>query len=266
MATDGLDARGLTVRYGGATAVDAVSLRAPGARLTGLIGPNGAGKTSTFNACAGLVTPTAGSVFLDGADVSRLGAAERAQRGLGRTFQRMELFASMTVAENVALGREARLAGSSVLRQLLGRPGERARVAASADEALEVCGLTRIAHRRAGGLSTGERRLVELARAYAGGFSVLLLDEPASGLDETETAQLAEILGSMVSERGTAILIVEHDMALVMRICNYLYVLDFGELIFEGTPAETLASDVVRSAYLGAEEGLEAAEHQAGII
>jgi len=266
MEIDGLDVRGLTVRYGGATAVDRVSLQAPPARLTGLIGPNGAGKTSTFNAIAGLVAPAEGTIHLHGEDVSRRGPAERAQRGLGRTFQRMELFASMTVAENVALGWEARRAGSSVFRQLFARPGDRTGLAAATDEALEVCGLTAIARRRAGSLSTGQRRLVELARTYAGGFSVLLLDEPASGLDDTETARFAEILQRMTAERGTAILIVEHDMPLVMEVCHYLYVLDFGELIFEGTPAETLASSVVRSAYLGAEQGLEEAEHHAGVI
>src|SRR5205085_9815933 len=125
MEIDGLDVRGLTVRYGGATAVDRVSLQAPPARLTGLIGPNGAGKTSTFNAIAGLVAPAEGTIHLHGEDVSRRGPAERAQRGLGRTFQRMELFASMTVAENVALGWEARRAGSSAFRHLCARPGDR---------------------------------------------------------------------------------------------------------------------------------------------
>jgi ABC-type branched-subunit amino acid transport system ATPase component len=117
-----------------------------------------------------------------------------------------------------------------------------------------------------GALSTGHRRLVELARAYAGGFPLLLLDEPSSGLDDSETAHFADVITSMVSERGTAILLVEHDMSLVMRVCSHIYVLDFGELIFEGSPAEVRTSPAVRSAYLGAQAGLEAAEHRAEVI
>ena len=261
----GLEVDELTVRFGGVTAVHRVWLQAPAGRITGLIGPNGAGKTTTFNACTGLVTAAEGTVRILGEDVSRLGPADRAQRGLGRTFQRIELFDSMSVLDNVATGPEARSVGSNALRQMVGRRGERARVLAAAGEALELCGLEAIAHRRAGSLSTGQRRLVELARAYAGGFPILLLDEPSSGLDEKETARFAGILNTIVSERDTAILIVEHDMALVMDICRYLYVLDFGELIFEGTPAETLGSDIVRAAYLGAEDGLQAAEIEAGV-
>jgi ABC-type branched-subunit amino acid transport system ATPase component len=139
-------------------------------------------------------------------------------------------------------------------------------VAEAVEEALDLCGLTAIADRRVGTLSTGQRRLVELARAYAGGFPLLLLDEPSSGLDERESERFGDILSTIIERRGPAVLLVEHDMSLVMRICEYLYVLDFGELIFEGTPAETLASEVVRSAYLGAEEGLETAERRAGAI
>jgi ABC-type branched-subunit amino acid transport system ATPase component len=143
------------------------------------------------------------------------------------------------------------------------RPGDRERIRTTLDDALTVCGLTDVAERRVGALSTGKRRLVELARAYAGGFSMLLLDEPSSGLDDVETDLMAEVLAAMVRERGSGILIVEHDMGLVMEICDYIYVLDFGEIIFRGTPAETLASPIVRSAYLGDEAGLEAAEHRA---
>jgi ABC-type branched-subunit amino acid transport system ATPase component len=261
-----LEVDALTVRFGGALAVHDVSLRAPSGRITGLIGPNGAGKTTTFNACAGVLRPDQGTVRLFGEDVSHLGPAARAQRGLGRTFQRMELFGSLTVATNVALGREAGLAGTGVLRQLVSARGDRARVADATDEALELCGLTAIAGRRVATLSTGQRRLVELARAYAGGFPLLLLDEPSSGLDERESERFGDILSTIMERRGPAVLLVEHDMSLVMRVCEYLYVLDFGELIFEGTPEETLASEVVRSAYLGAEEGLETAERQAGAI
>jgi ABC-type branched-subunit amino acid transport system ATPase component len=260
-----LDIDGLTVRFGGALALNRVTLTAPAAGLTGLIGPNGAGKTTTFNACAGVIAPDEGTVRLHGADVSRLGPAARAGLGLGRTFQRMELFGSMTVAENIGVGCEARLAGPRALRQMFSRKGDAVEVAARVDEALTACGLADLAARRVGALSTGKRRLVELARAYAGGFSMLLLDEPSSGLDETETDRVAEVLFSLVA-RGTGILLVEHDMALVMRVCDYIHVLDFGEIIFSGTPAETLASETVRSAYLGDETGLEAAEQRAGVV
>lgn len=255
----GLEIADLSVRYEGNVAVDSVSLAAPLGRLTGLIGPNGAGKTSIFNACSGLLRPAAGRVALCGHDVTRLGPAARARRGLGRTFQRMELFTSMTVAENVALGREARIAGSNPLWQQVGTRRQRAVVRAATEEALEVCGIADLAGQTVDALSTGQRRLVELARVYAGDFRLLLLDEPSSGLDHGESEHLGGILRSLVEKRGVGILLVEHDMALVMNICDYLYVLDFGLMIFQGTPRETQASPVVRAAYLGAEDVLEMA-------
>jgi len=249
---NGLVISGLTVRYGGLTAVSDVSLGAPRGAITGLIGPNGAGKTTIFNACSGL-TPSDGKVQLDGVELSHLSPAGRARKGLGRTFQRMELFDDLTVAENVALGREAGLAGRSVVGQLMARAGERSQVREAAEAAIERCGLGELARRPAGTLSTGQRRLVELARALAGRFSLLLLDEPSSGLDRGETEGFGEILNGVLSEREVGILIVEHDMALVMGVCRYLYVLDFGQLIFQGTPAEVQASEEVRAAYLGTE-------------
>jgi ABC-type branched-subunit amino acid transport system ATPase component len=250
----GLEVRNLKVRYGGHLAVDDVSVRAPLGRITGLIGPNGAGKTTTFNVCSGLVRTTAGQVLLKGQDVSARTPAVRARRGLGRTFQRMQLFDSMTVAENVSLGREARMAGGSVLSQVVGRPGDRSTLSEATEDALDLCGIGHLAGAVAGELSTGQRRMVELARALAGSFDVLLLDEPSSGLDRVETEHFGRVLQRVVRERGTAILLVEHDMSLVMDVCEYLYVLDFGVLIFEGLPGEVAASDEVRAAYLGAEE------------
>jgi len=255
----GLEIIDLTVRYGGSVAVDHVSISAPLGRLTGLIGPNGAGKTTTFNACSGLLRPTTGRVVLFGRDVTKLGPASRARRGLGRTFQRMELFTSMTVAENVALAREARFAGSHPLWQQVGTPRQRSVVRAATQEALEVCGITHLAGETVGVLSTGQRRLVELARVYAGDFQLLLLDEPSSGLDHAESERFGAILRSLVDERNIGILLVEHDMPLVMSVCDYLYVLDFGEMIYQGTPAETQASPVVRAAYLGSEDVVEMA-------
>jgi ABC-type branched-subunit amino acid transport system ATPase component len=259
MSEAGLEIVDLSVRYGGQLAVDHVSLTAPLGRLTGLIGPNGAGKTSTFNACSGLLRPSSGRVVLFGADVTRRGPAARAKRGLGRTFQRMELFTSMTVAENVAIAREARQAGSNPLWQQIATPRQKAAVKTATAEALELCGIVDLAERAVGALSTGQRRLVELARVYAGDFRLLLLDEPSSGLDRTESERFGEILRTLVDERGVGILLVEHDMELVMSVCDDLYVLDFGKLIFHGSPAETQASPAVRAAYLGAEDVLEMA-------
>jgi len=165
------------------------------------------------------------------------------------------------VAENVAVGREAGMAGENPLRHLRATRPEWAEVRRIVDEVLELCGLAEVAERQVGDLSTGQRRLVELARALAGRFRCILLDEPSSGLDVKETDYFGGILRSL-AERGLGILIVEHDMALVMSVCDYLYVLDFGTLVFEGTPAEVKSSPVVRAAYLGSEELLEEAEMQ----
>jgi ABC-type branched-subunit amino acid transport system ATPase component len=254
MSTVALHAEGLVVRFGGITAVDGFSLQARTGEVTGLIGPNGAGKTTTFNACSGVIRPNEGRVDLLGHDITTAGPAERARLGLGRTFQRMELFASMTVRENVALGREAGYAGRHPWRQLWSPAAQRAEIAAAAAEALERCGISDHPDRQIGTLSTGQRRLVELARVVAGRFSVLLLDEPCSGLDRTETAALGDLLLELVTERDLAILLVEHDMEVALRVCRRLFVLDFGRPIFDGTPAEVRASDIVRKAYLGDED------------
>ena len=260
--SSGLTIEHVVVRYGGHTAVNGISLSAPVGKITGLIGPNGAGKTTTFNACSGLLRPTEGTVRLFGDDVTRMSPQRRAQKGLGRTFQRMELFDSLSVRENVALGREAGLAGSRPLRHLRGSRSDSAAVAEAVTDALELCGITELAARRPADLSTGQRHLVELARCIAGGFTVMLFDEPSSGLDKGETVVFGRILRSLVELRGVGILIVEHDMSLVMSTCDYIYVLDFGEPIFEGTPSEVGASDIVRAAYLGS-EAVEAAVPEA---
>ncbi|MGP3950023.1 ABC transporter ATP-binding protein [Streptomyces sp. 7N604] len=251
--TPGLRAQGLTIRFGGNTAVDAAAFEAPLGRITGLIGPNGAGKTTTFNACSGLLRPSEGRIDLFGKDITGRPPSARAQLGLGRTFQRMDLFDSLTVEQNIAIGREARLARSHPLRQLLCSPAERKAVRRATEEVLDLCGLGTLRHEVAGSLSTGQRRLVDLGRVLAGGFSMLLLDEPSSGLDTAETERFGAIVTQVVAERGCGVLLVEHDMALVMSVCDYLYVLDFGRMIFQGTPAEVRASETVRAAYLGSE-------------
>ena len=249
-----LEVEDLSVRFGGLLAVDGASLDAASGTITGLIGPNGAGKTTIFNACTGVVPVLSGTVRLDGQPLDGAGPAQRAQCGLGRTFQRMQLFDTMTVRENVALGLEARLAGLHWWRQAGATRREQATCLDAADEALGRCGIAHLAHLTVGHLPAGQRRLVEMARVIAGRFRFLLLDEPSSGLDEAETDRFGEILTGVASEDGIGILLVEHDVALVRRICSYIYVLDFGRLIHHGPTADVMASDVVHAAYLGSEE------------
>lgn len=242
----------ITVKYGGAVALKGVSLAASTGRITSLIGPNGAGKTTFFNVCSGVVRPVEGRVTVSGIDVTASSVQARARLGLGRTFQRMELFGSMSVRENIALGREARLAGHRPWDHLRAPLHQRRDVADACDRVTELCGLQALSNRPVRDLSTGQRRLVELARVVAGGFSLLLLDEPSSGLDQRETEEFGAILRGLVAGHGIGILLVEHDMSLVMSVSDYVYVLDFGRLIFKGTPHEAQGSDVVREAYLGA--------------
>jgi ABC-type branched-subunit amino acid transport system ATPase component len=166
----------------------------------------------------------------------------------------MELFDSLTVRENVALGREAGLAGSNPWRHLRGGRTDARDIRRATDDAMTMVGIAELAASRPADLSTGQRRLVELARVIAGDFKILLLDEPSSGLDKRETERFGEILRHLVEQRGIGILCVEHDMALVMSVCDYVYVLDFGKPIFEGTTAEIAASPIVRAAYLGSVE------------
>jgi ABC-type branched-subunit amino acid transport system ATPase component len=254
----GLDAERLTVRYGGHVAASEVSLSAPQGRITGLIGPNGAGKTTIFNACNGLLRPTSGSVHLFGTDVTSWRPAARARFGLGRTFQQPQICATLSVRTNVAFGVEAALVATNPVRQIIAGPRERRAIRAATEEALELCGVTGLAEEPAGTLTTGQHRLLELARVVAGGYRLLLLDEPSSGLDEDETAAFGTVLNSIVADRGAGILLVEHDMSLVMAVCHRLNVLDFGHVIFEGTPAEASVSDTVRAAYLGTDFAIEA--------
>lgn len=249
----GLEVDCIVVRFGGLVAVNAVTLAAPIGRITGLIGPNGAGKSTTLNACSGLVRPSAGRVRFDGRSISRRGSSARARMGMGRTFQQMQLFDELSVLSNVSLGREGGLAGSNPLSHILPAWGDRARVARAAASAMQLCGLDAIAGRAVGTLPTGQRRLVELARCLAGPYQILLLDEPSSGLDRQETERFGALLQQVVQERHIGILLIEHDMTLVSSICDFVYVLDFGEGIFSGTPQEVLAAPVVQQAYLGIE-------------
>ena len=254
VAGTGLRIADVTVRFGGLLAVDRVSVCAPPGRITGLIGPNGAGKTTTFNACSGLVRPGEGSIVIDDRDVTAKSPAARARQGLARTYQQTRLFDSLTVAENVALGREGAMAGGAPVNHLAATRAQSATIRAATAAAVRLCGLSELAHEPVATLSTGQRRLVELARAIAGPARILLLDEPSAGLDRSETGRFGQILRRVIEERNLAILLVEHDMSLVMDVCEYIYVLDFGQLLFEGSTAEVRASPIVQAAYLGSED------------
>jgi branched-chain amino acid transport system ATP-binding protein len=235
-----LEAHALNVRFGEHQAVRDVTLEVEAGTIVGLIGPNGAGKTTTFNALSGVQTCT-GRVLLDGTDVSNAPAHRRARLGMNRTFQRLEVFGSMTAFDNIRTAAE--ISARAHRRSMRG-------AAAVAHGIVEQLDLGRIADRRADALPTGQARLVELGRALATAPKVVLLDEPASGLDEVETARLAEVLTTLADE-GMAVLLVEHDMDLVMQLCSTIYVLDFGSVIANGTPAEVRAHPSVQEAYLG---------------
>lgn len=230
-----LQAREVTVRFGGVTAVQNASLEVNPGQITGLIGPNGAGKTTFFNVISGLQKPTEGTVAFDGEDITSKPTHERARRGIARTFQRLEAFGSLSVWENVLVAAEIHR-----------RPAPRK----LAQQLIERVGLEAYASRQADTIPTGIARLLELARALAIEPQLLLLDEPSSGLSTTETEDFGDLLEELADE-GRAILIVEHDMELIMRICDWLHVLDFGQVIASGTPAEIRASERVQRAYLG---------------
>ncbi|MDP1806854.1 MAG: ABC transporter ATP-binding protein, partial [Acidimicrobiales bacterium] len=212
--------------------------------ITGLIGPNGAGKTTTFNVITGLQETTSGRVLLDGRDITRAKAHLRARRGIARTFQRLEVFGSLTARENVLTAAEIRRSWSR------DRTADPAR---DTDALLERIGIASVANRRVDALPTGLARLVELGRALATRPKVLLLDEPASGLDEAESDAFASLLLELAGE-GMAILLVEHDVQLVMRVCERIHVLDFGAILASGTATEIQADQTVLDAYLGAPE------------
>ncbi|HUC37718.1 MAG TPA: ATP-binding cassette domain-containing protein [Acidimicrobiales bacterium] len=252
--TPRLACRDVTVRFGGVRAVDGVDLDVPAGAIVGLVGPNGAGKSTLFGVVSGLLRPTSGQVLLDGEDVTRSRPQRRAERGLARTFQHPELFGGLTVREHLVLAHRAKHARRRVWSDLftLGSlhrtdPRERSHV----DELLELLDLSDIAQRPAVGLPLGMARLLELARALATSPTVLLLDEPSSGLDTSDTARLETTLRKVAAERGISVLLVEHDVELVMRLCSTVNVLDFGQLIASGTPAAVRADEAVRAAYLG---------------
>jgi branched-chain amino acid transport system ATP-binding protein len=242
-----LDVDALRVTYGGVTAVNDVDLRVPEGKVVGLIGPNGAGKTSTIDALTGYHPPTSGKVVFDGDDITALRPHLRARRGLVRTWQSVELFDDLTVEENLLVASQ-RMGVVRALRDLLLPIGQHPR--ADVDWALGLCGLTDVADRLPTSLSHGRRKLVGVARALAQRPRLVLMDEPAAGLDTEESVELGKHLRALPDE-GVSVLLVDHDMGLVLSVCDEVVVLDFGTVIARGTPDEIRNDDAVIAAYLG---------------
>ncbi len=238
-------------RFEGIAALSDVSLHLEPGELVALIGPNGAGKTTLFNCLSGVLRPNSGQVLLKGRDLSGLASHERAQLGLARTFQRIELFGSLTVRDHLLVAHRAQNGGASLWRDLTGRSRPTLQERERCDAVLDLVGLSEHAERPAHSLTLGTGRVVELARALVCEPDLLFLDEPSSGLDHRETDEMATVLEQVRRERGTTILLCEHDVAFVERLASRTYVLDVGRLIAEGPTAEVLASDEVRTAYLG---------------
>lgn len=246
-----LDARDITKRFSGITALDGVSVEVDAGEAVGLIGPNGAGKTTFFNCLLGLLRSDGGRVEFDGRDISRLPIYRRARMGIGRTFQRIELFSGLTVREHLLVAERSRLGSGRFWKDILNRSAPSAEERTRVESTLALLGLTRVADAPIESLSLGRGRLVEVGRALMLEPKMLLLDEPSSGLDASETEALATTLRAVQAERDTAILLVEHDVEFVRRFVERLYVLDFGTLIATGATADVLGSDEVRKAYLG---------------
>jgi ABC-type branched-subunit amino acid transport system ATPase component len=249
-----LEARDVVVRFGGLIALNGVDISVPAGALIGLVGPNGAGKSTLFGVCSGLLEPTSGRVFLSGYDVTTASPQARARLGLARTFQQPEMFYGLTVRQHLTLAYRVRTNRSRLWKDMFNgagwrRPGttENERV----NMLLTLLSLDEVADAPVDALSLGTTRLVEVGRALACEPKVVLLDEPLSGLDATEAARLASALKRTVADEGTSLLLVEHDVAMVLSLCGNIFVLDFGQLIAQGSADSVRNDAAVKAAYLG---------------
>jgi sulfate-transporting ATPase len=259
-----LELRDVSVRFGGVTALDRLSLRVCPGEIVGLIGPNGAGKSTTIDAITGFAALATGSVHLDEVNLARLSRERRARAGIGRSFQSLELFDDLTVRENLQTACDEHDSAAYVTNLVV--PGH-PRLTPAALATVDDFGLTRFLDTKVSDLDYARRRMLAVARAVAGGHSVLLLDEPASGLGEPQARRLAEVLRRLADERGVAVFLVEHNIDMVLRTCDRIYALDFGVLIGEGTAAEIRSNPKVIEAYLGtnrftAENAADQIEHR----
>ena len=252
-----LESAGLTVAYGGLRANDRVDLAVPKGKLVGLIGPNGAGKTTFIDAITGFTKQTEGSVHFAGEDITNLSTHDRARRGLSRTWQSLELFEDITVRDNLLVA-ASRPKWWSFLADFV-HPSRSRGLDEPVDWALMQVGLTDFAPNYPGELPHGHRKLIGVARALVAKPKLVLLDEPAAGLDSAESHELGRQLRGLL-DVGITVFLIDHDMGLVLSICDHLYVLDFGRIIAEGTPAQIRANPDVVAAYLGESAG-DAAEH-----
>lgn len=250
-----MDVKGLTMSFGGVKAVDNVSFSIKKGEIVALIGPNGAGKTTLFNMITGVYVPTAGQIIYCGKDIAGLPANKVAEIGIARTFQNLQMFNNMTVLENVMVGRHTK-SNTGFLGAVFPLPRvqkEEQRIVEKSMEMLNMVGLADLYMAKAENLAYGQQKMLEIARAAALGPQLLLLDEPAAGLNSTETRELVKIIYGL-RELGVTILLVEHDMQTVMEIADNLIVLNFGTKLAEGTPYEIQSNEEVIAAYLGEEE------------
>jgi branched-chain amino acid transport system ATP-binding protein len=246
-----LESSGVSKQFSGITALDDVSIRVEPGEPVGLIGPNGAGKTTFFNCLLGILRSDRGRVRFNGREITRMPVYKRARLGFGRTFQRVELFTGMTVRDHLLVAERARLGTGRLWKDILNLAGPTTDERARANHTLDLLGLLDVADEPIESLSLGRARLVEMGRALMTEPLLLLLDEPSSGLDQNETMELVGTLQTVQRERGTAILLVEHDVEMVQAFASRLYVLDFGIVIASGPTADVMGDEAVRKAYLG---------------